>query len=347
MGRTSEAVHLCSSDGVPGTMYCRRLPGRGIACELQRAACSKFHMHRTDKRPMCVSCCNRRLRMRSPWQRESQCRQPPRQAQHLQPRQAPQLQMVHLQLQQQQILRPMPRLRAPNLPRSTTRAQTTKSEECSKCLQWGKPAEAGAVAASRPPAAPSAAAAAPAMAVLMLSAPTPGPLTQTRSVQQWLLAAQAAPRQRRCLPWLCGRRLHPGFSERSISLNSVYARAQLAPYSRLCGAPQSESYSMSKQDAGLSLTSMPLQAPLTNIQNNDQDTGWHSLAEYCQQRLENLEQRIAGCSSWVFGHQFCGFSIAFMHALDYLLWGTCYSPTAHPGHTMLTRKPSPTALSAT
>ena len=323
-------------------MYCRRLPGRGIACGLQMAACSQFHMHRTDKRPMYVSCCNRRLLTRSPWQRESQCRQPPRQAQHLQPRRAPQLQMGHLQLQQQQILRPMPRLRAPNLPRSTTRAQTTKSETCSKCLQWGKPAKAGTVAASRPPAAPSAAAAAPAVAALVLSAPTPGPLTQTRSVQQWLLAAQAAPRQRRCLPWLCGRRLHPGFTEQSISLNSVYARAQLAPHSRLCGAPQSESYSMSKQDAGLSLTSMPLQAPLTNIQNNDQDTGWHSLAEYCQQRLENLEQRIAGCSRWVFGHHYltlCLWSIEMLwkHGnavvsalLSCMRWTTCYGELATP-----------------
>ena len=166
-------------------------------------------MHRPKKTPMCVSPCNRPLLMRSLWQRERPCRQLPRQAQHLQQRQAPRLRMGHLQLQQQQTLLPMPHPTAPSLPHSIIRAQTAESERCSGCMQRGKPAQAGADAASGPSAAPPASAAAPAMAALVLNSPTSGPLKQTCSVSQWLLALQAADHHRLCLPWLCGSRLPP------------------------------------------------------------------------------------------------------------------------------------------
>ena len=84
-----------------------------------------------------VSPCNRPLLTRSPWQRESRCRQLPRQAQRLPPRQAPQLQMGHLPLQHQRLLLPRPHPTAPSLPRSTTRAQTAKSERLLICMQRG------------------------------------------------------------------------------------------------------------------------------------------------------------------------------------------------------------------
>ena len=181
-------------------IYCRRLTGKSIACELSVSACPAFQMHRTNERLMCLSPCNRLLLMRSPWQRENQCRQLPRQAHHLQPRQAPWLQMGHLQLQHQQMLLPMPHPTAPSLPRSAIRAQTAESERCSKCLHRGELAQTGAVAASGQPAAPLASAAVPAMAAPVLSSPTSVPLKQTCSVQQWLLALQAADHHRLCLP---------------------------------------------------------------------------------------------------------------------------------------------------